>query len=68
MVDVHAVMDAVDSQRSALFAYFEGGQMSILFAATYPERTRALALYGTFATAPVHDLDEVQRAALIDDV
>ena len=68
MVDVRAVMDAVDSQRAALFAYFEGGPMSILFAATYPERTRALALHGTFATAPVHDLDEVQRAALIDDV
>ena len=42
--------------------------MSILFAATYPERTRAIALYGTFATAPVHDIDEVQRAAVIDEV
>jgi class 3 adenylate cyclase len=68
MDDVRAVMDAVGTERAALFGYHEGGPMSILFAATYPERTRALALHDTFATAPVHDLDEDQRAALIDDV
>ncbi len=68
MDDVRAVMDAVGTERAALFGYWEGGPMSILFAATYPERTRAIALYSTFATAPVHDLDERQRAALIDDV
>ena len=68
MDDVRAVMDAVGTDRAALFGYHEGGPMSILFAATYPERTRAIALYGTFATAPIHDLDEVQRAAVIDDV
>jgi pimeloyl-ACP methyl ester carboxylesterase len=38
MDDVRAVMDAVGSERAALFGYFEGGQMSILFAATYPGR------------------------------
>jgi class 3 adenylate cyclase/pimeloyl-ACP methyl ester carboxylesterase len=68
MDDVRAVMDAVGSERAAVLGYFEGGPMSILFAATHPERTRALVLCGTFATAPVHDLDEEQRAALIDDV
>ncbi len=68
MDDVRAVMDAVGTERAALFGYHEGGPMSILFAATYPERTRAIALYGTFATAPIHDLDDVQRAAVIDDV
>jgi pimeloyl-ACP methyl ester carboxylesterase len=68
MDDVRAVMDAVGTERAALFGYHEGGPMSILFAATYPERTRALALHDTFAAAPVHDLDEKQRAALIDDV
>ena len=68
MDDVRAVMDAVGTERAALFGYWEGGPMSILFAATYPERTRALALCGTFATAPNHDLDEEQRAAIIDDV
>src|SRR6478672_11034527 len=49
MDDVRAVMDAVGSQRAALFGYSEGGPMCILFAATYPDRTRALVLYGTYA-------------------
>ncbi|MEH2527194.1 MULTISPECIES: adenylate/guanylate cyclase domain-containing protein [unclassified Bradyrhizobium] len=48
MDDVRAVMDAVGSQQAALFGISEGGAMSILFAATYPERTRALVLYGTY--------------------
>jgi pimeloyl-ACP methyl ester carboxylesterase len=49
MNDVRAVMDAVGSERAALLGYSEGGPMSILFAATYPERTTALVLYGTYA-------------------
>jgi pimeloyl-ACP methyl ester carboxylesterase len=49
MDDVRAVMDAVGSERAALFGFSEGGLMSVLFAATYPERTTALVLYGTFA-------------------
>jgi class 3 adenylate cyclase len=49
MEDVRAVMDAVGSERAAVFGASEGGAMSMLFAATYPERTRALILYGTFA-------------------
>jgi pimeloyl-ACP methyl ester carboxylesterase len=49
MDDVRAVMDAVGSERAALFGYSEGGPLAILFAATYPERVRALALYGTYA-------------------
>ena len=48
MDDVRAVMDAVGSQQAALFGISEGGAMSLLFAATYPERTRALVLYGTY--------------------
>jgi class 3 adenylate cyclase len=47
--DVRAVMDAVGSKRAALFGYSEGGPMSILFAATYPDRTSSLVLYGTYA-------------------
>src|SRR5262249_55524052 len=39
MEDVRAVLDAVGSQRAALLGVSEGGPMSILFAATYPERT-----------------------------
>ena len=57
MDDVRAVMDAVGSQRAALFGISEGGPMSVLFAATYPERTTALVLYGSYARrswAPDH--------------
>jgi class 3 adenylate cyclase len=49
MDDVRAVMDAVGSERAAIFGFSEGGVMSILFGATYPERTIALAVYATFA-------------------
>ncbi len=49
MDDVRAVMDAAEVGRAALFGISEGGPMSILFAATYPERTRALIVYGGFA-------------------
>ncbi|HEV8603688.1 MAG TPA: adenylate/guanylate cyclase domain-containing protein [Gaiellaceae bacterium] len=49
MDDVRAVLDAVDCEQAALFGFSEGGLMSILFAATYPERITALVLYGVFA-------------------
>src|SRR5579862_6769207 len=49
MDDVRAVMDAVDSERAAIFGASEGGNMSMLFAATYPERTIALATFGCTA-------------------
>jgi class 3 adenylate cyclase len=49
MDDVRAVMDAVGCERAALFGISEGGPMSILFAATYPERTSALVMYGAYA-------------------
>ena len=51
MDDVRAVMDAVGSERAALIGASEGGQMTMLFAATYPERTAALVLFGTLAGA-----------------
>jgi class 3 adenylate cyclase len=49
MDDVRAVMDAAESEQAALFGYSEGGPMCCLFAATYPERTTALIVYGTYA-------------------
>lgn len=55
MDDVRAVMDAAGSARAALMGVSEGGPMSLLFAATYPERVAALVLYGSlprFAWAP----------------
>jgi pimeloyl-ACP methyl ester carboxylesterase len=47
--DVRAVMDAAGSERAALFGISEGGPMSILFAATHPERVSALVLHGAMA-------------------
>lgn len=49
MDDVRAVLDAAASEQAVLFGYSEGGPMSVLFAATYPERIRALILYGSYA-------------------
>jgi pimeloyl-ACP methyl ester carboxylesterase/class 3 adenylate cyclase len=51
MDDVRAVMDAAGSERAAIYGASEGGPMAALFAATYPERTTALVLFGTFPRA-----------------
>ena len=48
MDDVRAVMDAAGSRRAAIYGVSEGGPMAALFAATHPDRTAALILYGTF--------------------
>jgi pimeloyl-ACP methyl ester carboxylesterase len=50
MDDVRAVMDAAGSEKAALLGASEGGPMSALFAATYPDRCWALALFGTYAS------------------
>jgi class 3 adenylate cyclase/pimeloyl-ACP methyl ester carboxylesterase len=47
MDDVRAVMDAAGSEQAAVYGISEGGPMAALFAATYPERTEALVMYGT---------------------
>src|SRR5215510_8233558 len=49
MDDVRAVMDAAGSESAALLGFSEGGSMSIVFAATYPQRASALILYGAMA-------------------
>jgi class 3 adenylate cyclase len=49
MDDLRAVLDAVGSERAALFGHSEGGNMSVLFAAAHPERTMALVTFGIFA-------------------
>jgi class 3 adenylate cyclase len=49
MEDVTAVLDAVGSEQAALFAQAEGAAMAMLYAATHPERTRALLLYAGMA-------------------
>jgi pimeloyl-ACP methyl ester carboxylesterase/class 3 adenylate cyclase len=55
MDDVRAVMEAAGSERAVILGVSEGGPLSLLFAATYPERTIGLILFGTmarFAWAP----------------
>lgn len=49
MEDVRVVMDAVGSERAVLIGVSEGGPMCSLFAATYPEKTSALVMIGTYA-------------------
>ena len=49
MHDVQAILDAVGSEQAALFGVSEGGPMSLLYAVTYPQRTSALVLYGSYA-------------------
>jgi class 3 adenylate cyclase len=51
MDDLRAVLEAAGSERAAVMGFSEGGALSMLFAATYPERVRALVLYATFARA-----------------
>ena len=51
MDDVRAVMDAAGSECAALMGVSEGGPLCALFAATYPERTRALIMVGSYARA-----------------
>jgi pimeloyl-ACP methyl ester carboxylesterase len=65
--DIRAVLDAAGSKRAYLFGVSEGGPMSILFAATYPERVAGLILFGTYARAvgasvPQDDLAASERA------
>lgn len=75
MDDVRAVMDAVGSERATLFGHSEGGNMCLVFAATYPDRTEGLILTGSYTRrtrskdypwAPTRDervrqIEEVER-------
>jgi class 3 adenylate cyclase len=49
MDDLAAVMDDAGIERAAIFGISEGGPMSLLYAATHPDRVVSLVLYGTFA-------------------
>ncbi len=49
MDDLRAVLDATGSERTVVFGVSEGGPMSMLFAATHPDRVSSLILYGTYA-------------------
>jgi pimeloyl-ACP methyl ester carboxylesterase len=47
--DILSVLDAVGSRSAAFFVFSQAGPIAMLFAATHPERTRALVLYATYA-------------------
>src|SRR5215472_16039712 len=51
MDDLRAVMDAAGMEQAAVLGISEGGPLSALFAATHPDRCRALVLYGAFVRA-----------------
>ena len=53
--DLMAVLDAVGSTSAAIFGLSQAGPMAILFAASYPERTRAIVLYGSYASPRLRD-------------
>jgi class 3 adenylate cyclase/pimeloyl-ACP methyl ester carboxylesterase len=55
--DIRAVMDAAGSDRAALVGWYEGGAIAASFAATYPQRVRALVI-GSFTAQAAHDPGE----------
>jgi class 3 adenylate cyclase len=55
MEDLRAVLDAAGSERASLLGMSEGGTMCMLFAATYPERTTSLLLWGAMARSTADD-------------
>jgi pimeloyl-ACP methyl ester carboxylesterase/class 3 adenylate cyclase len=74
MDDLHAVLDAAEVDCAALFGVSEGGPLSILFAATFPERVRSLVLYGA-TPRPTQELPDfpwgftpAQADALLDNI
>ncbi len=73
MDDVRAVMEAVGSDRAVLCGVSEGGPMSALFAATYPDKTTALIMIGCYARRiKAVDYpwgpDEAQHAKFLEDI
>src|SRR5690242_15183998 len=61
--EIEAVMDAVGFQHAVIFGISEGGPAATVFAATRPERTRALILAGTFAYTGITGWEDVARDA-----
>jgi pimeloyl-ACP methyl ester carboxylesterase len=60
--DVLAVMDAAGSQIATIYGWSEGGSMSLMFAATHPERTSALVVYGGYASMKSEEWDLPQES------
>ena len=72
MDDIRVVMDAAGMEQAVLFAAHEGSRIAVLFAATYPERTRAVVLHDPSARGrrgpdyPWARTDEAWRSWLRD--
>jgi pimeloyl-ACP methyl ester carboxylesterase len=62
MDDLGAVMDAAGSERAFIFGECEGGPLAVLFAATHPERTQGVAIYGTMPGVGVDEGGTGERA------
>jgi pimeloyl-ACP methyl ester carboxylesterase/class 3 adenylate cyclase len=72
MDDIRAVMDAAGSERAAMLGVSEGGPLSVMFAASHPERCRSLALVGSFARMARSDdypvgVEAARILAIFDD-
>jgi class 3 adenylate cyclase len=63
MDDVRAIMDDIGSTQAALLGISEGSAMSIMFAATYPERVSRLILYSGFASSPFQKIADFEAIA-----
>jgi class 3 adenylate cyclase len=67
IADIRAVLDAVGSDRCALLGFSEGGPVCALFAATWPERTSALVLYGTYARGRPSEQELSEASASVEE-
>jgi pimeloyl-ACP methyl ester carboxylesterase len=65
MDDLRAVMDAVGSPRAVAFGQSEGGPMAVLFAATFPQWTTVLVVYGSMVRGGWHPDDPNSLEGLI---
>ncbi len=66
MEDMRAVLDAVGSRTAVVLTGYEGTGMAAMYAATYPERVRALVLFQPPPPPPTLQLDSAQLADLDD--
>src|SRR4051794_23311293 len=62
MEDLRAVLDAAGSSNPVIFSGFEGSGMAVLFAASYPEKTRALVLFHSLVRGEGIESEASQRA------
>jgi len=66
--DIRAVMDEVGFETASIFGYSEGGPLSVVFAASHPERVDSIALYGTFASLRSGDVRSNRFERLIERI